>query len=83
MTGREWLASCRLPIVEGDVINDMEIEFIRPGAKDGRPGRMYAIEQDHPGATFAMILLDDGKDTFLRLPDRGGRWTSTEMETEK
>ena len=42
-------------------------------AKDGRPGTITGFYSEVGGDAFVDIRLDCGKETYVRLPDYGGR----------
>lgn len=44
-----------------------------PIFKDGKPGWIVGYETTVGDGDFADIVLEDGRETYVRLPDRGGR----------
>lgn len=46
-----------------------------PIFKDGKPGWIVGYETTISDGDFADIVLEDGRETYVRLPDNGRRIT--------
>jgi hypothetical protein len=50
-----------------------------PIYKDGKPGWIVHFEETISDGDFADIVLEDGRETYVRLPDYGNRITPREV----
>lgn len=51
-----------------------------PILKDGKPGWIVGYEKTISDGDFADVVMEDGRETFVRLPDYGQRITWLEPE---
>ena len=58
-------------------------ELRTPIFKDGLPGWLTGYDTTISDGDFADIEMEDGRQTFVRLPDYGGRITPRETQTQK